>query len=475
MTACLLAIDLGTTRIKFGALDASGSFRLIHSAEATVFPEPGAAIQEPDGVTRACIDGLQRCAAAFGRAEGLVLTGQMGGVVVVDRDGAAVTPWITAMDARCRESTLTLRRAAGSRIRQLSASAPFQAERIHWLRRSTDLPDGCLALLLPAYVASQLAAEGRRAAFCERTCAGWSGLADVVALRWDDELAAAADWSSRRLPPIVATGAEVGTLSRAAATATGLPAGLPIHAGPGDQAAAFYALGCTRPGDVVDSASTFPVLAGVVASFAVPANPRIELMPSAIEGVWHPLGYLLGSGALPAWFAAAIADTSVAVLEREAEAVGPSDGILVLPSGVPGAGGGRRLVFQGVDVAHRRAHLYRAILEGLACEYALMAEDLGSAGVQMRAPVIAIGGGTASRLLTRLKANLTGLPWQRVDGEFTLVGASLFVARALGWDVRIELPRCETTEPDTAAHDANLLERYRRARQSLLASSETER
>jgi len=73
----------------------------------------------------------------------------------------------------------------------------------------------------------------------------------------------------------------------------------------------------------------------------------------------------------------------------------------VLPSDIPSAGGGRRLDFRGVDVAHRRGHLYRAILESLACEYAIMAEALAAAGVRMQAPVIAIGGGTTSRLLTR--------------------------------------------------------------------------
>jgi len=200
MTASLLAIDLGTTRIKFGVLDDDGTYRLVHSADAqTVFPEPGAAIQEPDRVMRACIDGSKRCAAAIRRPAGLVLTGQMGGAIIVDERGAALTEWITAMDSRCRDSRRALRRAAGPRIRQISTSAPFQAERIHWIQQSRTLPESCRALLLPAYVATQLAAEGRGASFCERTCAGWSGLADVVAMRWDDELAAAANGSTQRL------------------------------------------------------------------------------------------------------------------------------------------------------------------------------------------------------------------------------------------------------------------------------------
>jgi FGGY family of carbohydrate kinases, N-terminal domain len=151
MTASLLAIDVGTTRINFGVLDDDGTYRLVHSADGqTVFPEPGAAIQEPDRVMRACIDALKQCAAATRRPAGLVLTGQMDGAIIVDERGAALTEWITAMDSRCRDSS----RAAESRIRRISTSAPFQAGRIHWIQQSGTLPESCRALLLPAYVAT---------------------------------------------------------------------------------------------------------------------------------------------------------------------------------------------------------------------------------------------------------------------------------------------------------------------------------
>jgi len=77
-----------------------------------------------------------------------------------------------------------------------------------------------------------------------------------------------------------------------------------------------------------------------------------------------------------------------------------------------------------------------------------------------------------------LKANVTGLPWRRIGSdqlEITLLGASLFVARALGWDVTVDLPYGETTVPDagTEEHCRHLLQCYRQARRSLLASSET--
>jgi len=139
-------------------------------------------------------------------AGGVGADGPDGGLIVVDVRGAALSPWITAMDSRCGDSSRALTDAVGPRIRRLSTSAPFQAERIHWLQQSGGLPDDCMALLLPAYVASRLAARGLAAAFCERTCtAGRAG--DVVAMQWDDELVAAANWSPHKLPRIVATGA----------------------------------------------------------------------------------------------------------------------------------------------------------------------------------------------------------------------------------------------------------------------------
>jgi len=465
----LLAIDLGTTRIKFGTLASDGSFRVLHSVAApTAFPCPGAAVQDTAQVLARCMEGLRLCADAVPVPEALVLTGQMGGLVIVDEHAKPCTPWVTAMDTRCSYERALLPRL---RIRALSAATPFQAERILWVQGLQTLPRRAIALLLPAFIATQLAREAIAAAFCERTSLGWTGLADVVRARWDDILVGAARWSPDQLPPIVEPGTIVGHLSPDAARQTRLPEGVALIAGPGDQAATLYGLGCTRPGQMVDSASTFPILCGVSERFGKLGGERIEVMPSAVSGLWHPLGYLPGSGALLPWFAGMFADATADELEREAEQAGPSDGLVVLPAGVPGVVGDSRAVFWGVDVAHRRGHFYRALLEGLACEYALMAEDLRAAGITGDGPVVAVGGGTESALLTRLKAQLTGRPWKVLGNttEMALYGAALFAARGLGWRPELALPQGETVEPDPAEADRydRLRDCYRRLRCAL--------
>jgi xylulokinase len=473
MTATLLAIDLGTTRIKIGLLRRDGEFRLLHAAPApTVHPEPGVAIQEPGRVLAACLEGLRLAAAETPSPEGLVLTGQMGGLIVVDARGEARLPWITGMDTRCREAGESLRREAGERIRQLSSCAPQMAERVRWAREiGVEYEDGMLALLLPAYIATYLADGGLAAAYYDRPSTCWSGFADMTEGRWDADLCAAAGWRAEGLPPIVEPGTAIGALSAAAARATGLPAGLPLIAGPGDQAANLYGLGCTSPGAVVDIAATFPILAGVSDRYAVPRSDRLELMPSAVPGIWHPLCYLLGSGSVFSWFAAHIAGAGLEELEREAAALGPS-GIVAIPFGAPIDGTGGPGIWWGLDASHARGHLYRALQEGIACEYAVMAEVLRGEGVRLDPPVTAVSGGSGSGLLTRIKATMLGLPWRCLpSAEATVEGAALAAAHRNGWNTRLAFASGDTVMPGESAvalYGAHLA-RYREVRRLVVA------
>jgi xylulokinase len=474
----ILAIDLGSSRIKAGYLDQAGSFTLAYSAAAPVaHPEPGAAIQEPGRVVQICVEALACCAEAATAPESIVLTGQMGGAMVVDRDGAALTPWLINMDNRCQDAASRLQSEVGDRIRLLAASMPEQAQYLRWLRESDLLPAGSgLAFLLAPYVATQLAGEGLGAAYCDRTCLGWSGLADVVAQRWDDELVRAARWRPEDLPAIVEPGTVVGHLASHIAGLTGLPAGLPIVAGPGDQAGSLYALGATTPGDVVDGATTFPLLMGVADHFFVPRNPYVEVMPGVDPGIWHPLGFMLGTGAMPAWYAQDITGSTLQDIEVEAEAAGTSTGVLALPYGVPGAGREMRGVFWGLDASVRKGHLHYALLEGMAFEYALLADALSSEGVALGTPVLSYGGGSASRLLSRLKAAALERPLRCLgELETTLAGAALCAAHRGGWAVRLDLPESQLVEAEaglTQSCRARLRE-YRRWREAMLRVNES--
>lgn len=475
MTGSLLSIDLGTTRIKIGLLRRDGAFRLLHAAPApTAYPEPGASIQDPEQVLAACLEGLRRSATKVPSPEALVLTGQMGGLIIVDAQGEACTTWITGMDTRCRAAGEALRRESGERIRQLTSCSPEVAERIRWAAGiGIGYQDGARALLLPAFIATRLAADGIAAAYYDRPSSCWSGMADMVESRWDDDLCRAAGWHVQGLPPIVEPGTPVGTLSGAAARATGLPFGLPLIAGPGDQAANLYGLGCTRPGALVDIAATFPILAAVTDHYTVPRSERLELMPSAVPGIWHPLCFLAGSGSIFSWFGERIAGAGLDQLEREAAALGPS-GILALPFGTPIAGIGVPGVWWGLDPSHTRGHLYRALLEGVACEYALMAEELRAEGMRLDPPVIAMGGGSGSGLLTRIKATMLGLPWRCLpDAETTVAGAALAAAHRNGWDTRLDLGPGDVVRehPGEATSYRAQLDRYQAVRRRVLELS----
>jgi xylulokinase len=473
MTGPLLVVDLGTSRIKFGLLTIRGTFELVFTGSSpSDFPEPGAAVQHPDQIMRICVAGLKRCADAASNIEGIVLTGQMGGLILVDRHGHACTPWFTAMDTRCAASSRLLHRLAGPRIRQLAACQPIQAERIHWAKRTQQAPPSGMALLIPAFVATQLAREGVGAAYCDRTSLGWTGLANVQRVCWSEELTQVAEWSIDGLPEIREPGTRIGHLSSIASQLTGLQAGLPLFAGPGDQAATMYGADFGQPGEVADLASTFPILTGVTNQFFVPTHTRVEMMAAAVPGKWHPLGSFRGSGALPSWFASSVVNVSKEELEREALAVGPVQDIVAVPGGGRGPNSSHITTFIGVGISHTRAHLYRALLQGLACEYAIMFAELAEDRVRYEGPISGIGGAAASVLLTSLKINMTGLTWRILSDpppELTLIGAGLCVAHALGWPVAFAPNWAMTQYPDPgmSSSSAELLQNFKRWRRHL--------
>jgi xylulokinase len=473
----VVAVDLGTTRVKFGLLSRAGDIQLVHAAPAPVHrSEAYAAVQDPAELVEITLDGLSRCALATSAPRAVVFTGQMGGAVTVDATGTAVSPWVTAMDMRCAAARESPHRDVRERVRELSACAPFQAERLRWLvEDDPSLGEAALALLIAPYVALRLADEGIKAAFIDRTSLCWTGMADTARAMWDNRLALAAGWSASQLPRIVEPGTTVGGLSVSAAARTGLPRGLPIIAGPGDQPASLYALGARERGQTIDIAATFPILLGVTTRYEVPARPRIELMPSVFPDVWHPLGYLLGSGSAMSWFAEQIAGLPMAKLEREATEAGHSGGLVAIPYGGGEAGTGFRGAFVGLTGGHNRGQLYRALLEGLACEYALLAEEFAAEGIRVRAPVVSVGGGSGSALLEGLKASVLGMAFRRLPAiETTLLGAALVAARELGWDMVPSLPVVELVEPDPTCRPEELLARYRKVRAAFTAEMAAE-
>jgi xylulokinase len=291
-----------------------------------------------------------------------------------------------------------------------------------------------------AYVAGRLCGLAPEQAFVDRTTVHFSNLSETEQSTWSAELVEAFGIDERVLPRIVDPLELVGEVTRDGEDVTGIPAGTPVAAGAGDQPAASLGAGVVAPGQAFDSAGTASVFAMCVGTFA-PDVARKTLLAShsVIAGLYIALAFINGGGLALRWFRDEI-ETAVA---GEADAYARLDATAAATE--PGAGGllwfphihggvlppepHARGAFVGLTSAHTRGHLYRAILEGIAYEYATWAELAPASLTEARV----FGGGARSRLWNGIKADVLGIEWvPTVREECGILGDALIAAAATG-------------------------------------------
>jgi xylulokinase len=260
------------------------------------------------------------------------------------------------------------------------------------------------------------------------SAAGFGPLYDVDRLGWTEALAPGI--APRAMLPRLGWSAEVaGGVSAGAAAATGLAEGTPVAFGTIDAAAEALSAGVRAPGDaMLMYGSTIFI---IVLTGARVRDARLWYAPWLFPGRHAAMGGLATSGTLTHWFRDELAreldqGSAFERLAAEAEAVpAGAGGLIVLPyfSGErtpihdPHAKG----VIFGLDLTHTRAHLWRALIEGIACGTAHALEACAEAGAAPRR-VLAVGGGVANRIWTQATSDFSGLD-QLVPA--TTLGASL--------------------------------------------------
>ena len=225
----------------------------------------------------------------------------------------------------------------------------------------------------------------------------------------------AEDWweetlGSFPLPSLAWPGEVVGTVHERGAEATGLPVGVPVAAGTIDAWAEALSAGVRRPGETM-------VMYGSTMFFIVVAEAHERATAS---GVWTTTGIdpdtralaagTATSGAVSSWLAELVG-ADHGVLVEEARTVPPgARGLLLVPafSGerTPVADPSARGVLAGLTLAHGRAELYRAVLEGTAYAARLNLDELG---VQSPMRAVSVGGGAATDLWPQIVADVTGI------------------------------------------------------------------
>ena len=450
----LIGIDLGTTTAKCAVYDTGGAV----VAEATQdmeirYPAPGQAEQDAlDFYTVACAL-IRRClaGAAFEPAEvaALGIDSQMGGIMSVDERFEPVTYYDTPLDSRCAGENVAMHEHLGDRILALNGSIATYGPKILYWKRRPEWRRIHKFLQPSAFVAGKLAGLKGEEAYIDETFLCFSGLSDLEHSRWSVELCRELDVDMDRLPRIVKSDALIGELCAAGSADTGLPQGLPIAAGCGDQAAGFVGAGILSSGQMVDVSGTASILAARVPEYRCDARHRtLACLKSALGEGYYLLSVVLG-GRTHNWFVEHFGESGAPApggggesvyerLDRQAEGISPGSDGLVSINYLQGRffppDPYVRGLFVGHTWAHTRAHFYRAILESIAYDHYLTREIIRELvpGLEL-GMVTAIGSGARSRLWLQIKADVLQAPFQTLArSDLATLGSAVIAGCAVG-------------------------------------------
>jgi xylulokinase len=414
-----------------------GNGRVVSSAteehQPFASPQIGWAEQHPEDWWRAsCLAVRKAIASANLSAEDIAcvgFSGQMHGAVMLDEQGSVVRPALIWCDVRtekqCRDLTAKIGRERLIQLTCNPALANFTLTKLLWVRENEpEKWKRVRAVMLPKdYVRFRL--TGERAT--DMADASGTLLLDVAHRRWSQEMLQAAEIDERLLPSLHESPSVCGVISAKGAAETGLRVGTPVVAGAGDQAAGATGMGIVAAGAVSATIGTSGVVFAGTDRPALDPRGRVHTFCHAIPGRWHVMGVTQAAGLSLRWFRDTFATNSSGVRESydqltvEAAKIPPgSDGLLWTPylmgERTPHLDSNARGALVGLTASHTRAHVVRAILEGVAFSL----RDTFTLFREMNVPVTSIrlgGGGARSPLWRQIQADVYGHAVEIVEAE----------------------------------------------------------
>lgn len=453
----VIGIDIGTTGTKTGIYDSNG--RVVGDAfEESIlrYPRPGEVEQDPDEIFDSVVRTIRAALEASGldpsRIAAMALDGQMAGIMAIDADWKPVTHYDSWLDTRCAPWLEELRPHEAEIIRTCGMALAFNhAPRFLYWRDKPEVWSRIASFIQPAgYAAGRLAGLKGADAFQDRTYLVFSGFGSSETATWNEELLGRFGLTTEKMPKIVEPWEIVGHLTAEWAKQTGLPEGLPIAAGCGDQSANVLGGGLVDPGVVFDTSGTASVFATIIDRFGTDTTYKcLMTCPHVIRGLYFPMAYVAGGGLNLRWFRDAL--SPLEKVASESKGINPYDALAEEAAAIPP--GSEKLIFLphlsgrntpidpdmrgaflGLTWRHGKPHMVRAIMESIAYEYAfyLRAVREIAPGYDPR-HAINIAGGARSPLLRQIKADALGIDYHTLEREeFGTLGAAIIAGHAVG-------------------------------------------
>lgn len=416
-----MGVDVGTGGTRALLVDGAGREIAAVTAphEEMRMERPLWAEQRPENWAEAAVEAIRGVLAKAGVAgrdiRGVGLSGQMHGLVLLDKDGAVIRPALIWCDQRSQAQVDFINgKLSKERVLEWIANpvlTGFTLPKLLWVRdheprhfeqmRKMLLPKDYLRYCLTGDFATEV------------SDASGTALLDVVHRRWSFEMVDGLGLDREMLPTVFESSDITGAISRDAAALTGLTAGTPVVGGGGDQAASAVGNGIVAPGVVSCTLGTSGVVFAHTDSAAWDPAGRVHTFCHAVREKWHVMGVTQGAGLSLQWFRNQLAPgaTYDALMAEAATAPAGSQGLFWLPylmgERTPHLDAKARGGWIGLTAKHTRADLIRAVIEGVAFSQQDCLSIIEGLGVPVDT-VRASGGGARSPLWRQILADVFG-------------------------------------------------------------------
>ena len=467
-----IGLDLGTSHLKGIVIDDAQNVCAEASVSLSLMrPKNGWSEQNPQD----WLDATENVMASLAnkvnlkKVNAIGLSGQMHGATLLDKNDNVLRPCILWNDTRSAEEASYL--DSKTIFRNLTGNIVFPgftAPKLAWVRKhEPNIFEKISKVLLPKdYLRLWLCGEY----VAEMSDAAGTSWLDVKRRDWSDALLAETDLDRSQMPTLI-EGCEIsGVLKKTHASKWGLPHGVIIAGGGGDNAASAIGVGVVKAGDAFVSLGTSGVLFAASDEYQPDAASAVHTFCHALPNTWHQMGVILAATDAMNWFGQ--------VLNSSAQEMTNDLGVLKAPSKtlfLPYLGGERtphndsqiRASFINLDHNADRQAMIRAVIEGVAFAFRDCFDALSSTGTKIN-QLVAVGGGAKSEYWVQAIATTLGLPISiPVAGDYGgAFGAARLGMIAYGinrYDVAISPKIKHIIEPVMSLHDDYLsaLKSYR--------------
>ncbi len=426
----LIGIDVGTTGAKTILIDEQGNLVASSLEEYPLHtPRPKWAEQDPADWWRATVDSIKNVLAQSkvkpDDVKGVGLSGQMHGLVLIDKDYNVLRPAILWCDVRTTEQCRYITEKVGKDLLVRSTCNPalegFTAPKVIWVRdNEPEIYEKAFKMMLPKdYVRFLLTGE----IASEVSDAAGTILFDVRNREWSREVLDKLEISPDLMPPCYESIDVCGRITSKVAEMTGLKPGTPVVGGGADNACTAVGNGIVVTGKTSASIGTSGTMLTPTDTPEVDPDLRAHTFCHCVPHKWYIMGVMLSAGGAFRWFRDTLGDKEVEqaaekgvdpyeILTQEAAKVEPGcEGLVFLPyligERTPHGDANAKGVFFGLTLRHKKEHIVRSVMEGVTFGMRDSLEIIRGLGLNV-GQITATGGGGRSALWRQMQADIYG-------------------------------------------------------------------